>query len=338
MEKIDRPENAPGSIRIKFRSGIISGNDVIFVEGLTKHFPGNPLFDDISFNMKRNERTFILGPNGCGKSTLLKIISGRAERTSGDIEFGHKITIGYYDQELSDLSEMNTIIDEVWNDNEKLTHTEIRSVLAAFLFTGEDVFKKISVLSGGEKSRVALAKLMLSGSNFLLLDEPTNHLDINSREALEEALLSFDGTILAVSHDRYFIGKLATRVFEFSYKKLNDYKGDYQYYLDHRKKNIDTQDGEEKPNLSPSKLQRMESKEEKARKKRLERQLNETESEILRLETRLTEINHEMGTSYSDHIKLLELDNEKSKAEARLEDLLVLWESLQDENEQKTVN
>lgn len=338
MEKIDRPENDPGSIRIKFRSGIISGNDVIFVEGLKKHFPGIILFDDISFNMKRNERAFILGPNGCGKSTLLKIIAGRAEKTSGEIEFGHKITIGYYDQELADLNEMNTVIEEVWNDNEKLTHTQIRSVLAAFLFTGEDVFKKINVLSGGEKSRVALAKLMLSGSNFLLLDEPTNHLDINSREALEEALLSFDGTILAVSHDRYFIGKLATRIFEFSNKNLNDYKGDYNYYLDHRKKAIDNTGFDEKQNFSQSKLQRIESKEEKARKKKLEKRLSETEAEIVKLESRLSEINREMENFCSDHVRLVELDNEKSGAETRLEELLVLWEELLAEKEQEAVN
>ena len=175
MDKIDKPKNLPDKIKIKFKTGIVSGNDVLFVENLSKTYPGKPLFQNISFILRRDERAFLLGPNGSGKSTFLKIISGKIEDYDGSFEYGHKVKIGYYDQEHEGLNEKNTILDEVWNSNEELTQTELRNALASFLFKGEDVLKPISILSGGEKSRVALVKLMLSGANVLLLDEPTNH-------------------------------------------------------------------------------------------------------------------------------------------------------------------
>ena len=326
IEKLDAPKKLPEKIRIKFRSSIISGNDVLFVESLSKEFPGKQLFEDISFNLKRNEKVFLLGPNGCGKSTLLKILAGKLEQGSGTFEYGHKIVLGYYDQELEGLDDSRTVLEEVWNDNEKLTHTQIRNALAQFLFSGEEVFKPIHILSGGEKSRVALVKLMLSGANFLLLDEPTNHLDINSREALEDALLSFDGTILAVSHDRYFIKKLSTRVIEISGRKLTDYKGDYTFYLEH-KRTLQNDNGDDASALTASKQERLEGKEEKARRRKLEKQLEETENDIEKMESRLSEIEAEMSgeSIQSDHILLTVLVEEQETLKNRLDELYSLW-------------
>jgi ATP-binding cassette subfamily F protein 3 len=335
MEKIDAPKKLPGSIKINFRSSIVSGNDVLSVDKLTKAFPGKPLFNDISFDIKRNEKVFILGPNGCGKSTLLKILAGKLAQTSGEFEYGHKIVIGYYDQELEGLDDNNTVLEEVWNENEKLTHTQIRNVLAQFLFTGEDVYKTINILSGGEKSRVALTKLMLSGANLLLLDEPTNHLDINSREALEEALQNFDGTLLAVSHDRYFIRKLATRIIEMNGTGLSDYRGEYQYYLEHRINNSESKANGSGQTISAAKQEHLESKEEKARKRKLEKQLKLCENEIKSVETRLSDIDKEMfdEASQSDHILLTKLSNEKAELEDRLEKLYEQWGELAEQNE-----
>ena len=341
MEKLGAPKNLPNGIKIDFRSSIISGNDVLFVENLSKSFPGKPLFNDINLNIKRNERIFLLGPNGCGKSTLLKILAGKIEQSDGSFEYGHKIVLGYYDQELEGLNDDNTVLEEVWDDNEKLTHTQIRNALAQFLFTGEEVYKAVGILSGGEKSRVALTKLMLSGANLLLLDEPTNHLDINSREALEEALLAFDGTLLAVSHDRYFIRKLASRIIEMSGNSLEDYRGDYTFYLEHRRQPQDQSAGKGQ-NLTASKQERRENKEEKARRRKLEKQLAACEDDIGRAEARLSEIAAEMSrdTALSDHVLLSSLSSEQLELETKLEKLYEDWEtfsvSLQELTEAQT--
>ena len=338
IEKVNAPKKLPDSIKIKFRSSIISGNDVLFIENLSKSFPGKELFNDISFDIKRSEKVFLLGPNGCGKSTLLKILAGRIPQTEGCFEYGHKIVLGYYDQELEGLDESNTVLEEVWNDNEKLTHTQIRNALAQFLFTGEDVYKSVRVLSGGEKSRVALTKLMLSGANLLLLDEPTNHLDVNSREALEDALQSFDGTLLVVSHDRYFIRKLASRVIEMTGCSLEDYRGEYEYYLEHRRQAaINDIDGNGQP-LSASKQVRLDSKEERTRKRKLEKQLASCENEISTIEARLAEIAEEMTSEATqcDHVLLSALHTEQLELERRLEMLYGDWSELSEQMEEIT--
>jgi ATP-binding cassette subfamily F protein 3 len=326
IERINAPKNLPSSIKIQFSSSMVSGNDVLSVEGLGKNYPGKELFQDIHFQVKRNERIFLLGPNGCGKSTLLKIIAGRLPQSEGFFEYGHKIVLGYYDQELEGLDDANTVLEEVWNDNEKLTHTQIRNALAQFLFIGEDVFKPVGILSGGEKSRVALTKLMLSGANLLLLDEPTNHLDVNSRESLEEALQAFDGTLIAVSHDRYFIRKLATRVIEMTGGKLEDYRGEYQYYLEHRRKAADTGGGGKQP-LSASKQERLDIKEERARRRKLEKLVASSESDIHSTEARLAAIADEMSgeSAQSDHVLLSALHTEQLELESRLEKLYEAW-------------
>ena len=334
IEKLHAPKKLPDSIKIKFRSSIISGNDVLFVENLSKRFPGKELFTDISFNIKRSEKVFLLGPNGCGKSTLLKILAGKIQQTEGNFEYGHKIVLGYYDQELEGLNENNTVLEEVWNDNEKLTHTQIRNALAQFLFSGEEVYKTISILSGGEKSRVALTKLMLSGSNLLLLDEPTNHLDVHSREALEEALQAFDGTLLAVSHDRYFIRKLASRIIEMTGCSLEDYRGEYEYYLDHRRQAENNVDDSGQA-LSASKQERLGNKEDRAKKRKLEKQLALCENEISLSENRLAEIAAEMSceASQSNHVLLAALHHEQQGLEGRLEKLYENWSELSEQTD-----
>ncbi len=334
MEKVDKPKVLPDKVKMKFKTGIISGNDVLFIEELCKEYPGKQLFKNVSFKLRKNENVFLLGPNGCGKSTLLKIITGKLQQNSGDYSYGHNVKVGYYDQEHEDIDDSNTIIEEVWDSNEKLTHTEIRNALASFLFKGDDVFKSVSVLSGGEKSRVALVKLMLSPSNLLILDEPTNHLDINSREVLEDALQRFEGTILAVSHDRYFIKKLSTRILELGSNAIFDYQHDYTYYLEHRDKiRKDAQAETQETKVSASKLERMSSKEEKARQRKIEKQLSETEKEIGQSETRLSEIarNMEKEEVFTDHLKLTDLHNEQDMLNKKLEELYELWETLEEQ-------
>lgn len=330
MEKLEKPKALPDKVKIRFKSGSTSGNDVLFVENLTKEYPDKPLFKDIDFNVYKNERVFLLGPNGCGKSTLLKILAGRLDKTSGSFEYGHNVNIGYYDQEQENLNEQNTVIEEVWDSNPKITQTQLRTTLASFLFKGEDVFKPVSTLSGGEKSRVSLVKLILSESNFILLDEPTNHLDINSREVLENALMEFDGTLFVVSHDRYFINKLATRIIEFNGNSLVDYKGDYAFYVEHRKKATDSPDGLNEAIVTRSKQERLDSKESKARYRKLEKQLKDAEQEIGKTEARLQEIGTEMGLeeTASDHIKLQALHDEQVNLRQRLEELYEAWENI----------
>ncbi len=332
MEKIDAPKNLPNKVRMQFKAGISSGNDVLFVENLTKEYPGKPLFKDINFDLRKDEKVFLLGPNGCGKSTILKIIAGRMKATGGSVEFGHKVKLGYYDQEQAELDKDNTVFDEVFEGNEKRGQTEVRNALASFLFTGEDVFKPISILSGGEKNRVALVKLMLSESNFMLLDEPTNHLDINSREVLEESLQNFEGTILAVSHDRYFINKLATRILEMNKNELIDLEGNYSYFQEHkaRLKKAEQQNASAEAKVTEAKQDYLSAKEEKARQRKLEKQLKDTESEIEQIEARLTAIETEMLSEEvaSDHVKLGQLHEEQARLQPRLEELYTLWGEL----------
>ena len=336
MDKIDKPKDLPQKIKIQFRSSISSGNDVLFVEDLGKEYPGKPLFKNVSFNIRKNERVFLLGPNGCGKSTLLKILTGRIDKYSGKYEYGHNVNLGYYDQEQEDLNPENTLLDEVWVSNEKLTQTQIRNTLAMFLFKGEDVLKTVRNLSGGEKSRISLIKLMLSESNFLILDEPTNHLDINSREILENSLLDFDGTLLVVSHDRYFINKLATRIIELNDNSCIDYSGNYDDFQQYKSKICSASDsGTKDSKVSSSKLEHIATKEERSRKRKLERQLKETEKEISSTESRIEEIENQMllDEVVSDHIKLMELNDEHNKLNERLEELYELWEELQSQSD-----
>ena len=232
MEVLEKPQEARDDMHIALHPCVTSGNDVLSVEGLSKSFGRETLFTDLSFFLKRGEHVAIIGDNGTGKTTILKIINDLVEADAGEIRIGSKVHIGYYDQEHHVLHPDKTIFEEISDDYPSLTNTQIRNVLAAFLFTGEDVFKQIKMLSGGERGRVSLAKLMLSEANFLILDEPTNHLDITSKEILEDALNGYDGTVLYVSHDRYFINRTASRILELEGGRLNEYLGNYDYYLE----------------------------------------------------------------------------------------------------------
>lgn len=332
MEKVEKPSDLPSTIRMKFRQTITSGNDVLDVEGVSKSFDSKELFTNINFKVKRAERVFLLGPNGCGKSTLLKILSGRLKASSGRYSYGAKVNLGYYDQEMSDLDENNTVLDEVWSVDQKLIQSEVRTALGAFLFTGEDVFKKISVLSGGEKSRVAMLKLIFSDSNFIILDEPTNHLDINSREILEDALSDYEGTLLVVSHDRYFIDKLATRIIDIGTNPAIDCLGNYTYFTEHYKKNVASV-LKEQPVISEAKQSHMATKEERSRIRKLEKQLSDTEKAIEKTETRLKELEEEMVRFATDHEKLLELNEEQQQAQNKLEELYEVWSEVTEQLE-----
>ena len=332
MEKVEKPSDLPSTIRMKFRQTITSGNDVLDVEGVSKSFDSKELFTNINFKVKRAERVFLLGPNGCGKSTLLKILSGRLKASAGRYSYGAKVNLGYYDQEMSDLDENNTVLDEVWSVDQKLIQSEVRTALGAFLFTGEDVFKKISVLSGGEKSRVAMLKLIFSDSNFIILDEPTNHLDINSREILEDALSDYEGTLLVVSHDRYFIDKLATRIIDIGTNPAIDFLGNYTYFTEHYKKNVASV-LKEQPVISEAKQSHMATKEERSRIRKLEKQLSDTEKAIEKTETRLKELEEEMVRFATDHEKLLELNEEQQQAQHKLEELYEVWSEVTEQLE-----
>ncbi len=333
MVKIDKPEAAPSKMRMRFNQAVTSGNEVLELDSVSKAYGDKKLFENLSFKVKRAERVFLLGPNGCGKSTLLKILAGRLDATSGKFSFGAKVDMGYYDQEMADLNKDNTILDEVWSVNQKLIQTEVRSALAAFLFTGEDVFKKISVLSGGEKSRVSMLKLIFSEANFIILDEPTNHLDINSREILEEALMDYEGTMLIVSHDRYFIDKLATRIIDIGVTPPVDCMGNYTYFVSHIRKNTAQNNSNEINTISEAKQSRIATKEERSRIRKLEKQLSDAEKEISNLEGRLEELENEMVEAATDHVKLIELTEEKTVKEQKLEELYAVWTEVSEQLE-----
>lgn len=329
MERISAPSRLPDPIRMQFSEAEESGNDVLSVRKLSKAYPGRNLFSNLSFELKKRDRLFIIGKNGCGKSTLMKILCGQISQDSGIFEYGYNVTRGYYDQENQNLNESNTVIDELWDHYSHLTQTEIRNALALFLFKGEDIFKEISVLSGGEKARITFAKLMLSKFNLLYMDEPTNHLDIMSREVLEDALADFDGTIVAVSHDRYFIRKLASRVLAFGKDQdVLDYHGTYEDYLRYIERlRTATADVPAVENVSRSKQDYLLSKQQNAERRKAERALQKAKDEVARIEARLDAIPAEMDESATDHKKLTELYEEQATLEERMMELLELLDS-----------
>lgn len=293
LERINSPDKEGRSSKIQFETLIKSGNDVLHVENLAKSYGEKVLFKNLCMDIKRGEKTSIIGANGRGKTTFFKILLDNATYDDGIKVLGKNVFIGYYDQEQSNLNEDKTIIDEVWDDFPDLTTTEIRNALAAFLFTSDTVFKKISTLSGGEKCRINLLKLMLSKSNFLLLDEPTNHLDIVSREALEDALLGYDGTVLVISHDRYFLNKVVSKIYELQIDGVKQYLGNYSYYLE-KKKNPNRFQEEEQLNQGKTKTQiQLEKKKRKEQEKLIKEHEKETkkiEASILEIETKIDEL------------------------------------------------
>ena len=337
IQRIEKPVEIDNQMRISLEPRFISGNDVLTVEGLSKAFPGQTLFTDINFEIKRGERVALIGNNGTGKTTILKILNGIVDADAGRFTLGSKVQIGYYDQEHHVLHMEKTIFQEISDTYPTLTETEIRNMLAAFLFTGDDVFKLISSLSGGERGRVSLAKLMLSEANFLILDEPTNHLDIASKEILEEALNSYTGTVLYVSHDRYFINQTATRIMDLTNQAIVNYIGDYDYYLE--KKDEMTQvyapvqenaAEETKETVSETKLTWQQQKEEQALKRKRENELKKVEARIEELETRDKEIDDTMVLPdvCTNVAECTKLSREKAAIQEELETLYERWEEL----------
>lgn len=333
MEKIDAPDKEKEASKIKFETSVKSGYDVLHIENLSKSYDNNKLFSNLNFDLKRGEKVALIGENGRGKTTLLKIILNAVEPDSGKTILGTNVNVGYYDQEQSDLNLDKSIIDEVWDDFPTLTTSKLRGVLASFLFTGDDVFKVINTLSGGEKCRINLLKLMLSRSNLLLLDEPTNHLDIMSREALEDALLTYDGTLLVISHDRYFLNKVINRILELNEDGVKEFLGNYSYY---QEKKINPNrfeileelaNGKTKTQLKEEKKKKKEQeKEEKALKlriKKIEEDIAKSEDDLLSLQEQLC-----LEEVYSNPTESERVNKDIKNLEEKISLLYEEWESL----------
>lgn len=335
IERLEKPTEENTDIHLHLEPRIVSGNDVLAVEHLAKAYPNQQLFSDISFEIKRGERVALIGDNGTGKTTILKIINDMIEADAGTIKLGTNVNIGYYDQEHQVLHKEKNLIEEISDAYPSLTNTEIRNVLAAFLFTGDEVFKQIADLSGGEKGRVSLAKLMLSEANFLILDEPTNHLDITSKEILEQALNSYTGTVFFVSHDRYFINKTATRILNLTGETIVNYIGNYDYYMEKcrelTKIYVTEKEKEVKPETeSSNKLDWKQQKEEQARLRKIENERKRTEEKIESLEAHISELEESFSQEEiaTNSAKLQEVHEEYAKCQQELEALYEKWEEL----------
>jgi len=334
MVKLERPKEAPRAIQMKFSAASASGNDVLTMKDLAFGYGHTPLFSGLSCLVKRGDRLFVVGPNGCGKSTLIKLLLGKLEPKRGYLEAGYHVEIGYYDQENQNLTPQNTVLDEVWNAYPTLTETAVRGALARFRFVGEDVYLSVSELSGGERARLTLCKLILSEMNLLVLDEPTNHLDIDSREALEGALSEFDGTIITVSHDRYLIDKLATRFLDFTPDGVRDFSvvnvGHAYDELTRERERYALSLGEtasEEPAKPSQKEQYLQNKKDAAEARKRQNRIEKLTKEAERIEGEIDRIDGEMTACATDYVRLAALDTEKTELE---EKLLAIYEELEE--------
>ena len=330
MDGLEKPEADEAVLKFQFKTLIETGNDVLICKGLTKGFGGDPLFKDANLLLKKGERAFLLGANGCGKTTFLRVVMGEYIQQAGLRKFGENVRVGYFDQTLSGLNEDKTVLDEVWDRYRRLSQTEVRSALAAFLFRGDAVFARVGDLSGGEKARVALLILMLGGYNLLLLDEPTNHLDITSREALEDALLDYDGTMLIVSHDRYFINKLSTRILRLGTDGIEEFGNDYDEYLarlEALKQDVKVQKEKAAPKVDSYKLR----KERESEKRKLGTAFKRCEEKIEKTENLLSETQAEIENpdSAADYEKIMALTEKLDELNNTLEQLYEDWENIQ---------
>ena len=350
VERLEKPEELENEMKLLFSPRESSGNDVLMAKELGKSYDGKRLFSHGTFSLQRGEHVALIGDNGTGKTTLLKILNGLIQADEGEFRLGSKVKIAYYDQEHAVLNMEKTLFDEIQDSYPDMNNTKVRNVLAAFLFTGDDVYKRIQDLSGGEQGRVSLAKLMLSDANFLILDEPTNHLDIQGKEVLEEAIRNYEGTVLYVSHDRYFINKTATRIIELFSNRFDNYIGNYDYYIE-KKEDVraygDSLQKDKMPleAIDPEEAQRLEEKESKrldwesqkelsAKKRKWQNALQKAEEKIAKLEERKEELTASMEEVGSDVGRLMEIHREQEAIEKELEEQYAIWEesSLELEN------
>lgn len=327
MERLDAPESLPDKMRLTITPRQESGNDVLTVIDLAKGFDGHKLFSGVSFDIQKGERVALIGPNGIGKTTLFRIILDKLEADFGSCRLGSNVITGYYDQEHATLNLDKSIFDEISDTYPDLKNTDIRNVLAAFVFTGDDVFKKISTLSGGEKGRVSLAKIMLSNANFLILDEPTNHLDLNSKEILENALASYSGTVLYISHDRYFINATATRVVELTPTGAVNYLGNYDFYME-KKSQAKAAEAAEETISTVAKQDWQKQKEEQAAKRKIETRVKKLEEEIATIEEEIETLSAQLEKPevFTNAAKAREIFEEKEQKEEKLAELYEKWE------------
>lgn len=341
MERLDRPEAQPDQMRLTLAPQVTSGSDVLHAESLSKSYNGHKVFRDVSFDIKRGEKVAFIGPNGVGKSTLFKMLLKEVPSDSGLMRFGTNVHVGYYDQEQQKLDESKTIFDEIADTYPTLTAGQIRNVLAAFVFTNDDVFKPISALSGGEKGRVALAKIMLSKANLLMLDEPTNHLDMFSKEVLEDALNRYEGTVVYISHDRYFINRTAEKILELTQEGIVQYAGNYDYYLEKKaeRERNEAEKLRESPQAavsakaapqpaSDTKNDWLRQKEQQAAERRLANRIARVEAEIEETEAAIAKADADMAAASSDYARAQEIFEEKAALEEKLETLYAAWEEL----------
>ena len=332
-EQLVMPESAAKSVHFSFECDLRAGDEVLVTDGLKKGFDGKELFSDLSLTVRRNERVFILGPNGCGKSTFLKIINREISQDKGTFRYGVNVKKGYFAQNIENVNVKKTALDDVWDMYPSMTETEVRSALAMFLFCGDDVYKTVASLSGGEKAKLSLLKIMLKKPNFLILDEPTNHLDISSREVLENALLSFGGTLLCVSHDRYFINKLATRVIYLSHDGAVEIEGNYDDYLNYLENSEKTPETSQKPIEKPKVNDYKLKKEQASNERKRLTQLKRTEAEIEEKENRISEIETKLSLpeTAEDYKELMKLTEELDDLKCELDKAYALWEKLQEQ-------
>ncbi len=339
MERIDRPDALPDQMRLTLTPFITSGNDVLHAENLSKSYAGQKIFRDVSFDVKRSDKVAIIGPNGVGKSTLFRMLLKEVSSDSGLIRFGTNVYVGYYDQEQAKLDESKTIFDEISDTYPTLTQGQIRNMLAAFVFTGDDVFKPISALSGGEKGRVSLAKIMLSKANTLMLDEPTNHLDMFSKEVLESAINRYEGTCIYISHDRYFINKTAEKILELTPEGVILYQGNYDYYLEKKAERARNEAEKALQNpavpaavpvqtISETKNDWLKQKEQQAAERKLANKIAKLEKAIEETEAAIAQADEDMAACGTDYAKAQEIFEEKTKLEEKLEELYTEWEEL----------
>lgn len=332
IDVLDKPEAYRKKAKIQFHPSIVSGNDVLHVDNISMGYDDRTLFKGVNFDIYRGEKVALIGPNGIGKSTLFKIIMNQLTPLNGDIKVGTNVNVAYFHQEQKTLNLNNTIIDEIWDTNDRLTQTEIRNMLGSLLFEDEDVFKKISTLSGGERARIAILKLILSKANFLLLDEPTNHLDIDSKEVLEEALENYTGTIFTISHDRYFLNTVVDKILVLGEDGITEYLGNYDYYIDKKREQDEISivvEVEEKTKTQ-LKEERRKEKEQREKEKKNRNKIKNIEKEIEEIEIKIEELNHLLCQEevYSNPDKSKEVSQEKTNYEDKLSSLYEAWEEL----------